>query len=133
MLTFLSTVVIALPTVSIRGLTYPSPLITSQALSAPPNDGRGATIFTSLGLQGESTGIPGNAWCTDLNNIFGNFDCKVRSIVVEKGYTCQFHVNHGCPANGWKYEFGSKDTALGVGELPEWLNQKIHSIFCAQI
>jgi hypothetical protein len=105
----------------------------AQALSAPPNDGHGATILTSPNLQGERTGIPGNAWCTDLNNIFGNFDGKVRSMVVEKGYTCQFHVNHGCPANGWKYEFGSKDTALGVGELPEWLDQKIHSVYCAQI
>jgi hypothetical protein len=31
-------------------------------------------------------------WCTDLNNIFGDFDNKVRSMIVEKGFRCRFYT-----------------------------------------
>jgi hypothetical protein len=54
------------------------------------NDGRGATIFTSIDLKGKSTFIPGNPYCHDLNKIFGDFDGKVRSIIVRKGFKCRF-------------------------------------------
>ncbi|KAH7385429.1 hypothetical protein DE146DRAFT_759667 [Phaeosphaeria sp. MPI-PUGE-AT-0046c] len=99
----------------------------------PTIEGQGAIIFTEPKRQGDSAMIPGNAWCTDLSNIFGNFDGKVRSMVVEKGFRCRFHVNKGCPATGDKYEFGSKDLTLAVGKLPEWLDRKIHSVYCAQL
>tara|TARA_R110002003_G_scaffold296_9_gene18684 strand:- start:8652 stop:8789 length:138 start_codon:yes stop_codon:yes gene_type:complete len=38
----------------------------------------------------------------------------------------------GCPADGQNYEFGSKDQALAVGALPEWLDYKIHSVWCLE-
>jgi hypothetical protein len=41
--------------------------------------------------------------------------------------------NYGCPVNGWKYEFGSKNLALAVGTLPEWLDENVHSVYCAHI
>ena len=62
----------------------------SSDLPAP--DGRGATIYTSPNLTGFSTAIPGNAYCTDLNNIFGDFDGATRSITTEKGYQCSFFL-----------------------------------------
>ncbi|OAL03057.1 hypothetical protein IQ06DRAFT_346023 [Phaeosphaeriaceae sp. SRC1lsM3a] len=91
-------------------------------------EGQGAIIFTEPERKGDSAMIPGNAWCTDLSNIFGNFNGRVRSMVVEKGFPN--FINKGCPADGDKYEFGSKDLTLAVGKLPEWLDQKIHSVYC---
>jgi hypothetical protein len=34
----------------------------------------------------------GNAYCTNLNNIFGDFDGIVRSLEVQAGYRCSFYV-----------------------------------------
>ncbi|KAH3911704.1 hypothetical protein HBI56_140330 [Parastagonospora nodorum] len=105
------------------------------ALPAPTyNDGRGATIYTSPNFQGDSTFVPGtSSYCGDLNNIFGNFDGRVRSIVVEKGYRCQFYIGHDCPANGSEYDCGSKDASDAISTLPDWVDSKVHSIFCAKI
>ncbi|KAH7071906.1 hypothetical protein BKA63DRAFT_554808 [Paraphoma chrysanthemicola] len=100
--------------------------------SLTPNDGRGATVFKEQNLKGDSTAIPSNLWCTDLNNIFGGFDYKVRSVIVEKGYRCRFYTLWGCPADAENYEFGSKEQALAVGELPGWLDRKIHSVWCGE-
>jgi hypothetical protein len=38
----------------------------------------------------------------------------------------------GCPVDGQNYEFGSKDQALAVGALPDWLDYKIHSVWCGE-
>jgi hypothetical protein len=54
-------------------------------------DGRAATIFKNANLGGESTFIPSNPYCTDISNIFGGFDGKVRSLSVEKGFKCDFY------------------------------------------
>jgi hypothetical protein len=67
-------------------------LKTLQDSSVPRGDGRGATIFTALQLTGDSTAIPANEFCNDLNNIFGNFDGRVRSLAVENGYRCRVYL-----------------------------------------
>ncbi|KAF1912981.1 hypothetical protein BDU57DRAFT_541676 [Ampelomyces quisqualis] len=90
-----------------------------------------SAVTTAL-ATGEPASIPANNWCTDLNNIFGNFNNQVRSMIVEKGFKCGFFVNNQCPASGIKYEFGSKDLALAVGELPEWLDMRIKSVYCSE-
>jgi len=61
-------------------------------ISQAAADGRGATIFTNKNFNGRSTAIPANDFCTDIDNIFGNFDGKIRSVTVEKGYHCKFYT-----------------------------------------
>jgi hypothetical protein len=54
--------------------------------------GAGGIVFKDKNFKGESTSIPGNSYCTDLYNIFGNFDGKVRSIQSTPGYQCQWYM-----------------------------------------
>lgn len=57
-------------------------------------DGRAATIFKHPNLaivNNDSTFIPANSYCTDISNIFGGFDGKIRSVSVEKGVKCNFY------------------------------------------
>jgi hypothetical protein len=69
---------------------HPIDLLTPTQLS--PRQGAGTYIFKDQNLSGQSTFIPGNAYCADLYNIGGNFDNAVRSVRVMKGYRCNFHV-----------------------------------------
>lgn len=57
------------------------------------NDGRGASIYKNQTCGGDAFGIPGNSnYCTDLDNIFAQYDGKLRSFRVEKGYQCEFFL-----------------------------------------
>ncbi|KAF1850732.1 uncharacterized protein K460DRAFT_271364, partial [Cucurbitaria berberidis CBS 394.84] len=96
-------------------------------------DGRGATIWTSHGFQGASVAIPANNWCTDMNNLFGDFDGKARSIVVASGYKCQFYTEYRCPSNGRKLDEGMVNREVAMAELPGDFDLKIHSAYCAKI
>ena len=88
----------ALPTTSIilEPVEVRSPLRTLHVQPKPApveirGDGRAATIFKNANLGGESTFIPSNPYCTDISNIFGGFDGKVRSLSVAKGFKCDFY------------------------------------------
>ncbi|KAF2193264.1 hypothetical protein K469DRAFT_715330 [Zopfia rhizophila CBS 207.26] len=101
------------------------------------NDGRGATIYKQLNLQGEDvpakqTAIPGNSYCTDMNNIFGGWDGQVRSLVVEPNYKCQFYTDYGCPKNGLRLDLGSRNEPMTMSYLGTF-DRNIHSAFCAPI
>ncbi|KAJ4364647.1 hypothetical protein N0V83_009244 [Neocucurbitaria cava] len=106
-----------------------------HALPAPPNaDGRGATLWTLRAFQGSSVAIPASAWCTDMNNVFGNFDGKARSLSVEGGYKCQFYTEYGCSAaKGKKLEYGNAKKGVKVAALTGDFEGKIHSAYCAKI
>lgn len=79
--------VTALPTVSLPCyVPLINILMSKQAVVGAAAEGQGAIIFTEPERKGDSAMIPGNAWCTDLSNIFGNFNGRVRSMVVEKGF-----------------------------------------------
>ncbi|KAH8631446.1 hypothetical protein IG631_13129 [Alternaria alternata] len=73
-------------------------LLSTLASAAPVvelqtrQSGAGGIIFKDQNFKGESTFIPGNLYCTDVNNIFGNFDGKVRSIKSLPGYQCQWYI-----------------------------------------
>lgn len=101
-------------------------------------DGRGATIFKQQNLQGsqvpgDKTAVPGNTYCADLSNIFGNWDGKVRSLKVEPGYRCKFFTAYGCPASGQKLELGKKGVFLVANQLPTEFDEKIHSVICSKL
>ncbi|KAE8872380.1 hypothetical protein PTNB73_01531 [Pyrenophora teres f. teres] len=58
------------------------------------NDGRGCTIWKNQ-TCGPDPGfpIPGDSgYCTDLDNLLSDYDGKVRSFRVEKGYQCEFFL-----------------------------------------
>ncbi|EDU47919.1 hypothetical protein PTRG_05012 [Pyrenophora tritici-repentis Pt-1C-BFP] len=62
----------------------------------PFNDSRGCTIFKDQ-TCGSDPGfaIPGDSgYCADLNNLFADYDGKVRSFRVEKGYQCEFYFEY---------------------------------------
>ncbi|CAN9430556.1 unnamed protein product [Alternaria alternata] len=111
-------------------------LLSTLASAAPVvelqtrQSGAGGIIFKDQNFKGESTFIPSNLYCTDVNNIFGNFDGKVRSIKSLPGYQCQWYIGYGCPANGVKLDFGSKDAYVSKGDLGPTFDRKIHSVFC---
>ncbi|KAF2786226.1 hypothetical protein K505DRAFT_202262, partial [Melanomma pulvis-pyrius CBS 109.77] len=101
-------------------------------------DGRGATIWKQQNMIGDivpadQTAVPGNAWCTNLNNIFGGWDKKVRSLVVQDGYKCQFYTEYDCPTAGLYLDLGSKDDLVLQPTLTADFDLKIHSVFCAAI
>jgi hypothetical protein len=57
-------------------------------------DARAATLFKHpnlLTVNHDSTFVPANFYCTDISNIFGGFDGKIRSVSVEKGFKCDFY------------------------------------------
>ena len=72
--------------------TYPPQPNTDLPQYKAPAAAAGATIYKSKHFAGDSTAIPANTWCTDLSDIFGDFDGQVRSLAVEKGYRCQFFL-----------------------------------------
>ncbi|KAF2127631.1 hypothetical protein P153DRAFT_387370 [Dothidotthia symphoricarpi CBS 119687] len=113
-------------------------LMSALVAAAPTATGGGATIYKQQNLAvsplgTDSTSIPANAYCTDLNNIFGDFDGKVRSLSVEKGVKCQFYLNTGCPTDGTKKEVGSKDKKVEEKTLAKEWDGKIRSVFCQKI
>lgn len=77
-------------------------ITTASALSIfiPPTlelrgDGRAATLFKHPNLcevNNDSTFIPASPYCTDISNIFGGFDGRVKSLSVEKGFKCNFYA-----------------------------------------
>ncbi|KAH8723620.1 hypothetical protein GQ44DRAFT_828020 [Phaeosphaeriaceae sp. PMI808] len=106
-------------------------LISDLIVALPFNDGRGATICTLTDLRGASTAIPANAYCTDLDNIFGNFDGHVRSVQVEAGHQCRFHLDHGCLMIKDRYiVLGSANSPYSLGSLPQGWDSAIHSVYC---
>ncbi|CAO2653723.1 Nn.00g031340.m01.CDS01 [Neocucurbitaria sp. VM-36] len=105
-----------------------------NALPAISNgDGRGATIWTLRGFQGSSVAIPANNWCTDMNNVFGNFDGNARSLTVASSYKCQFYTEYGCPSKGKKLDYGRSDRDVALAYLPADFDRKIHSAYCSKI
>ena len=54
-------------------------------------DGRAATIFKSSNLHGESTFVPANNYCTNINVVPGGFDGEIRSLSVERGFKCSWY------------------------------------------
>ncbi|KAF1942260.1 hypothetical protein EJ02DRAFT_454459 [Clathrospora elynae] len=101
------------------------------ALPKASGDGRGATIWSEKNIQGRSTAIPANNYCTDMNNIFGDWDGKIRSIRVEAGYSCQF--NRGYECGGGVLEFGRPDVILVMDDLGPLFDLNIHSARCNPI
>ncbi|KAF1836428.1 hypothetical protein BDW02DRAFT_567010 [Decorospora gaudefroyi] len=105
-------------------------LVTALPSNSSTN-GRGATVWKNKKFQGPSTAIPANNWCTDMNNIFGNWDAKTRSIKVEAGYKCRFYLDYGC--TGPKIEFGSPDGRMMLDDLGPSFDLSIHSAYCAPL
>ncbi|KAL1795930.1 hypothetical protein ACET3X_006154 [Alternaria dauci] len=93
--------------------------------------GAGGIIYKEPNFQGESTYIPSNLYCTDVNNIFGNFDGKVRSIKSMPGYQCQWYIDYRCPANGAKLDMGSRTAYVSNGYLRPTFDRNIHSVYCS--
>lgn len=62
-----------------------------QPPSTRDDDARGATIYKIPNLQGENTSLPANNYCTDMTNIFGDFNNNVRGLIMEKGVKCIFY------------------------------------------
>jgi len=70
-----------------------SPLSKVQSSGRAFLDGRGATLYKKQNAGGDGFAIPGNSgYCTDLDNVFGDYDGKVRSFSVEQGYQCEFFL-----------------------------------------
>jgi hypothetical protein len=91
-LALLSTLVAAVPTVSPTPRPQRPISLHNTNIPQASSDGRGATIFKDKNFKGQSTAIPANNFCTNINNIFGEFDGKIRSLTVEKGYQCKFYT-----------------------------------------
>ena len=54
-------------------------------------DGRAATIFKGVNLRSESTFIPANNYCTNIDVVPGGFDGNINSLSVEKGFKCDWY------------------------------------------
>lgn len=54
-------------------------------------DGRAATIFKGANLRSESTFIPANNYCTNIDVVPGGFDGNINSLSVEKGFKCDWY------------------------------------------
>ncbi|KAL5114621.1 hypothetical protein ACEQ8H_007466 [Pleosporales sp. CAS-2024a] len=96
-------------------------------MQTTPGNGAGAYIYTSPNFQGSWTFIPGNAYCTDIVNLFGNFYNNVRSVSVSPGYNCEFYVKPACANDGPKFELDSKAKKARLSQY----DYKIQSVFCA--
>ena len=70
-----------------------SPLSKLQKSARAFLDGRGATLYKEQNAGGDGYAVPGgNGYCTDLDNIYADYDGKVRSFSVEQGYHCDFFL-----------------------------------------
>ncbi|KAA8611850.1 hypothetical protein PtrSN002B_003184 [Pyrenophora tritici-repentis] len=101
----------------------------------PFNDSRGCTIFKDQ-TCGSDPGfaIPGDSgYCADLNNLFADYDGKVRSFRVEKGYQCEFYLDIGCPAYKSHISYGSLTESVNVPTLNSTYDRKIRSIYCCNL
>ncbi|KAJ4355268.1 hypothetical protein N0V95_003098 [Ascochyta clinopodiicola] len=99
--------------VTIGGLATALPTTTTSPIELR-SDARAATLFKHPNLEtvnADSTFIPSIAYCTDISNIFGGFDGKIRSLSVEKGFKCNFYKEAGCGVN----DFTGGGAVLEVG------------------
>merc|ERR1712137_102159 len=123
-----------IPTVALlAGLSAAAP---TYKAPATPAAAAGATIYKSKHFAGDSTAIPANAWCTDLSDIFGDFDGQVRSLAVEKGYRCQFFLDRGCSdyaPSSRKLDLSCIDSDVKKADLEPAFDLKLHSAYCALI
>lgn len=60
------------------------------------NDGA-CTLYKAKNLAGKTsptdyTPIPADSGCLDLSNLFGVWEGKTRSLVVQEGYKCDFYA-----------------------------------------
>ncbi|KAF9693305.1 hypothetical protein EKO04_008620 [Ascochyta lentis] len=119
LLAAISGITTALPTLELRG------------------DERAATLFKHPDLavvNSDSTFVPGSSYCTDISNIFGGFDGKIRSLSVESGFKCDFYKEAGCGVNELKsggavLEVGLKAKKDERKQLGDW-DGKIASVYC---
>ncbi|OAL47460.1 hypothetical protein IQ07DRAFT_117318 [Pyrenochaeta sp. DS3sAY3a] len=90
-------------------------------------------LFTLRELHGLSITLPANNTCIDLSSILGDYDRKIRSLMVVKGTKCAFYTELSCASIGDKLELGSE-----VGDVireslePSW-DLKIRSVYCADL
>ncbi|RMZ70122.1 hypothetical protein GMOD_00000176 [Pyrenophora seminiperda CCB06] len=112
-----------------------APTSNSNGSVPPPfNDGRGATIYKGQSWSGDGFAIPGNSsYCTNLNNVFSDYDGKVRSFRVEARYQCEFFLGYGCLAYGQSITYGNRTESVGVAKLSPAYDYNIHSIYCCAI
>ncbi|KAK1907726.1 hypothetical protein P3342_006055 [Pyrenophora teres f. teres] len=99
------------------------------------NDGRGCTIWKNQ-TCGPDPGfpIPGDSgYCTDLDNLLSDYDGKVRSFRVEKGYQCEFFLKYGCQAYSDFISYGSLTHNVDVPTLNSTYDRKIHSVYCCRL
>ncbi|KAF2849471.1 hypothetical protein T440DRAFT_469237 [Plenodomus tracheiphilus IPT5] len=97
------------------------------------NDGRGATIYTSTKFGGRLFAIPGSNYCTSLNEIYGDFDAKTRSIIIDQGYRCEFYTSYDCAEKSPYAHFGSPRMPISVPFLRPDYDSTIHSVYCTSI
>ncbi|KAF2623271.1 hypothetical protein BU25DRAFT_478499 [Macroventuria anomochaeta] len=130
--------VTALPTTLLTIPTILEPIeIRAPALLEVRADGRAATIYKSANLSGESTFIPANNYCTNIDNIFGGFDGKIKSLGVEKGSKCDFYQESGCGLNdlnggGVVLEVGFRNKKDERRQLGSW-EGRIKSVYCQRL
>ncbi|PSN71254.1 hypothetical protein BS50DRAFT_279128 [Corynespora cassiicola Philippines] len=136
-----------------RFFTIITALVSAAAVSARPTtggvelakrdinllgDGRGATVWKQRNFVGtlepnEKTAIPGNNYCANLDAVYGDWDKKIRSLTVEKGYKCSFYTVHNCVAKGHVLQLGSKDQGFSEPELEPQFDQTFQSAVCAKL
>ncbi|KAF2205721.1 hypothetical protein GQ43DRAFT_467872 [Delitschia confertaspora ATCC 74209] len=101
----------------------------------PILDGRGATVYKSEYGNGQNPGdvlaIPGNAYCQDMANFFGNWDDAIKSLVVEPGFRCKFYVDNHC--NDKMILVGNKSHPVAYYYLGVEFERKISSVFCERM
>ncbi|KAL5406110.1 hypothetical protein PMIN06_004444 [Paraphaeosphaeria minitans] len=109
---------------------------TSPTADAPDfrNDGA-CTLFKAKNLAGKTsptdyTPVPADSGCLDLSSLYGAWEGKTRSLVVQAGYKCDFYTDPQCPTSATPLCLNASAEKITMKTLPKEWDQKIQSVKC---
>ncbi|KAJ4354148.1 uncharacterized protein N0V89_005881 [Didymosphaeria variabile] len=101
------------------------------------NDGA-CTLYKAKNLAGKTsptdyTPIPADSGCLDLSSLYGAWEGKTRSLVVQEGYKCDFYTDFTCPTSSTPLCLNASDKKITKKTLPAAWDQKIKSVKCEKM
>ncbi|KAF2654886.1 hypothetical protein K491DRAFT_779186 [Lophiostoma macrostomum CBS 122681] len=100
-------------------------------------DSRAATLYKSTTFSSPPSEqlpipIPSSSsppFCTDLSNVYGNFEGQVRGVAVEAGFRCTFYTEKKCATTGFSWTLGKETERVEMRDSPK-VCEGIRSVVC---
>ncbi|KAF1976550.1 hypothetical protein BU23DRAFT_29335 [Bimuria novae-zelandiae CBS 107.79] len=109
----------------------------SGSVAVPDVSNEGAcTLYKAQQLKGslsttDYTFVPAGSGCLDLTSLFGIWEDKTRSLVVQEGYKCEYFTEFQCTSE--PLCLNASDKKIIKKTLPAAFDKKIKSVKCEKV